>query len=346
MMNRRHFFKWIVGATVSLATTLFLPPEVVLTLSEPSAPKQTGEVLASENALHIAVLTDLHTQLPHFHRDSVVYNQKATRAINDMLTLDPDLFVLIGDVVHHGFPEEYAIVKNMLRPVQARKIPLYMSMGNHEFYNHQLTDNQARALFAMEFGLKEIFTSIVKDNVHVVLLSPEYRAGAWRSRDWARLSDAQLKWFDQVLSEHRDKVTLVCLHQPLNDTVEQSQYVDWIARTEQTPQLLSIAMRHPQIKCWVSGHTHAPLAHTNQIVYRHGIWFVGGASSFYTNNIWPKRGPRTGPYLGRLFDNKLDFSANESRFVSVYRDKIVIRARDHTSRQWMDHLNLTIPLKR
>src|ERR1700730_10346975 len=333
-MDRRKFLKWLVGTSVTMTTTLFGFPDIVSSISDSISSSQKPKVLANDKGIHIAVLSDLHIQIPNRNRGASIYNGKAMSAIQDMLSLHPDFFLLVGDIVHHGFEEEYKIANQILHPIRTAKIPLYMSLGNHEYYNFKLTSSDVHSLFIKEFGQSKMYSNIVKDNIHLIMLSPEYRAGEGREKDWAQISDEQLRWFDQVLTANANKTTLVFLHQPLNNTVEQSQYVDWIARTKQTPQLLTIAQRHPQIKCWFSGHTHAPLHSLNQMVFRNGIWFVGGASTYYTNEIHPLHGSTLGPSLGKYFDKHYDFRANQNRFVSVYQDKIVIQSRDHAIRKW------------
>jgi 3',5'-cyclic AMP phosphodiesterase CpdA len=343
-MNRRDFLKWVTAATITSASVLFGIPEVVLSPIKQVLPVTKRPVMARDKGIHIAVLSDLHIQDPQRSKEAVHYNGKAKQAIEDVLSLYPDRIVIVGDIVHHGFQSEYQEANRLFQSIRNKGIPLYVSMGNHEYYDTKKSNEQARMLFLQEFGLIQPYQSIVKDDVHLVLLSTEGLEGSGHSRDWARIGNEQLDWFASVLQQHQEKTTLVFLHQPLNDTVEQSQYQDWIARTAQTDKLLAIASRHPQIKCWFSGHTHAPLQNRNQIVYRHGIWFVGGASTFYTNDIQPATEAQTGPTLGQRFKKKLDFQASQSRFVSVYQDKILIQARDHQKRQWIKELEHTIPI--
>jgi 3',5'-cyclic-AMP phosphodiesterase len=343
-MNRRDFLKWITAATISSASVLFGVPEVVLSPIKQVLPVTKRAVMARDNGIHIAVLSDLHIQDPRRSKEAAHYNGKAKQAIEDVLSLNPDQIVIVGDIVHHGFQTEYQEANRLFQAIRNKGIPVYVSMGNHEYYDTKKSMEQARMLFLQEFGLKQPYQSIVKDNVHLVLLSTEGLEGTGHSRDWARISKKQLDWFANVLQQHPEKTTLVFLHQPLNDTVEQSQYQDWISRTAQTDKLLAIASRHPQIKCWFSGHTHAPLKTPNQIVYRHGIWFVGGASTFYTDDIQPANGTRSGPTLGHGFKKKLDFKASQSRFVSVYQDRILIQARDHQKRQWIKEIEHTISI--
>jgi 3',5'-cyclic-AMP phosphodiesterase len=342
-MNRREFLKWMISGAVTMTTVLFGIPDVVLSPVNKIAPIQKHKAMAKDTALQIAVLTDLHIQDPKHSRYANYFNEKTKLAIQDVISLDPDIVLIVGDVTNHGYKEEYEIAKSLLRPFYNKQIPVYVTMGNHEFYNPKLTNEQARSLFLSEFQLRTPYQNIVKDNIHLVVLSPEYLAGRGASRDWARISATQLTWFENVLRQHQDKTTLVFLHQPLNNTVEQSQYEDWIARTVQTDALLEIVRENPQVKCWFSGHTHAPLTERNQIVFRHGIWFFGGASTYYTNDIEPINGNRSGPYLGKG-KKKYDFHASQSRFIRVDKDKIIVQARDHQRRNWIKGLEHTVPI--
>jgi 3',5'-cyclic-AMP phosphodiesterase len=347
-MNRRDFLKWFASATVSTGAVLYGAGKFFHTEEPKKIPPQTKTAIPiiQERGYHIAILTDLHIQDARRSISAAHWNEKAVAAIDDMISLDPDIFFVVGDVVNHGYPIEYTFAKQIINRIHTKKIPVFLTMGNHEFYNVRSTSASAIKLFLQTFHQTTPYQSIVSGGIHHVMLSPEYLAGAGRSHDWARLSSQQLEWFDHVLTQHQDKLTFVYLHQPLNDTVEQSQYVDWIARTAQTDQLLAISKNHPQIKCWFSGHTHAPLQHPNQIVYRHGIWFIGGASTFYTNDIRPKNGRKTGPFLGKKYLGNINTEANQNRFVSVYHDRIVIRARDHNLRQWMTELEHVVPISK
>jgi 3',5'-cyclic-AMP phosphodiesterase len=345
-MYRRDFLKWLTGISVSTVAVIFGVPNVVFSPIRKIAQTQVPQhnVQAKDNIVRIAILSDLHIQDPARSKVAYHYNAKAEKAIVDVLSNKPDLVLVVGDITHHGFKEEYEIAKRLFQPFRDRHIPVHVTMGNHEFYNNKVTDSQALELFMKEFELPTPYHNIVQDSVHLILLSPEFLYGREHARDWARLSADQLNWFKQVLEQHPNIPTFVFLHQPLNDTVEQSQYQDWIARTEQTEQLLAILDQHRQVKCWFSGHTHAPLENKNQVVYRHGIWFFGGSSTYYTNDIMPKNGKRTGPFLGRGFQKKINFRASQSRFVTVYPDKIVVQARDHEHKQWMKDLEYVVPL--
>lgn len=102
-------------------------------------------------------------------------------------------------------------------------------------------------------------------------------------------------------------------------------------------ELKAIMKQHPQIKLWLSGHTHMGAAIAGNVARKDGITYVGLGSTCY--QFVPATG-KDAVYSGFA----KDLSACESRMLEVWPDRMVIRARNHAQKAWLDDQELTITL--
>lgn len=310
MFTRRQF---IVGAATALAAAagsrLLLP-------GQGEASTQTGQ------PLRVALLSDTHVQSLTSPL-AIPVNGKLMRAVADLRQFRPDLWLCNGDVTDHGYVGEYeafrAIMGKAAGPGQ-----LLVTTGNHEFYDRKATDQESLQRFRDAVPGAAPYRSRLAGPVHLVLLATERWKTAPYCPDWAWLSDEQLAWFDRVLTAHREKPTLVFLHQPLAGTVLGTEEEGNVAQEQ---QLRSILHRHPQVRLWFSGHTHFPLDQPGQIVTQDRCTFVALGSTFYL-----------------IKPSGKDAGASQSRLLEVFPDRVSIRVRDHARRSWFDRCEFSVAL--
>jgi 3',5'-cyclic-AMP phosphodiesterase len=332
VLNRRQF---LIGAgTVLIAATgcsrlrLKLPPAREIPQGEEEGPKP----------FRVALLSDPHT----VESDSVLavaINGKFSRAVADYKPLRPDLWLVNGDIADTGKSAQLAAFKEIMATV-ARPEQVLVTTGNHDFYDKEASDEEELRRFTEAFSLRTPYSSRVAGGIHFVMLASEMYKTAPGPREWAWLTEAQLTWFDQVLTEHKDLFTVVCLHQPLQDSVVWSFGGNDFGGCGQHKELRQIVKQHPQVKLWLSGHVHMGADVAGNAARRDGLTFLGLGSTFYQFVHSDAPEDQGGWPSGDGF--KKDLSASQSRMMEVWPDRVVIRARDHARQVWLDEHEVTI----
>ncbi|HEY3367487.1 MAG TPA: metallophosphoesterase [Symbiobacteriaceae bacterium] len=332
MLDRRRF---LIAAGSILAASAFgcarvLPGGAPLASSGKSGPGPgAGGVPpvpepGAPAPFRVALFSDVHLQ----PGSGEMQNTKLQNAVNDYGALKPDLWLTDGDIADHGAGAEHEAFRAIIDRV-AKPGHFLVTTGNHEFYDMKTTDDVSVRRFTEAYGLPKPYSSKVIGGVHFVMLADEQWQTAPYQKDWCWITPEQLRWFEQVLTEHRDSFTVVCMHQPLNDTVAASQGPRAFGSSNFGPELHELRRKNPQVKLWFSGHTHRALQAQGQVVQQEQTTFAALGSTAYLL--------QTGAGVGR------DPDASQSRFMEIYPDKVVIRARDHAARAWMDQLELTVP---
>jgi Icc protein len=326
MLTRRQF---LVGAITALAATAGCRANLPL-------PRLEDEQEQGRLPVRVALLSDTHIQDPSQLSASAV-NGKLARAIEDFRPLRPALWICNGDVTDHGLPGEYEAFRKIMGKY-TREGDWLVTTGNHEFYDKSASDEVALTRFREAFGLDRPYNSRVVGGIHFVMLADEQWKGAPRNPDWAWLTAEQLRWFEGVLREHREKFTVVCLHQPLQDTVLGTSGGNGFAGCGQVKELKAILQQNPQVKLWLSGHTHRRLEAPGQVVRQGGVVFAALGSTFY--QVMPSEAAQGGR-PGRS-GSRRDLGASQSRLLEIWEDRVVLKARDHVRQVWLDELEVTI----
>lgn len=281
----------------------------------------------------VALLSDTHVR----GKDDPFYKQflgKLNAAIDDLRPEQPGHWLVNGDLTEQGMAAEYAGFHAAMDRV-ARSGNLMVTTGNHEFYDGALndksvTDAEELRRFRSAFGLGQNYNNYVVGGVHFVLLADEQWMGAPAHKDWAWLTPAQLTWFEQVLNAHRDLPTAVFMHQPLNETVVASQGANAFGGSGQAKELRALLARHRQIRLWFSGHTHQRLEAPGQHVAQGHTHFIALGSTAFLN-------AQTSGGFHRSYD------MSQSRLLYIYPDQLVVKGRDHQTKQWLNDLDVSVP---
>jgi hypothetical protein len=171
--------------------------------------KKTGEF--DENL--VVIISDLHTN-PSGYQPA-----RLERTIGDIVAMDPKPrnVIALGDLAYlKGKPEEYALLKEMIAPLEAAGICLTMAMGNHD----------RRKRFAEAFP-ERAAASLVEDRFvyvvetpradFIVLDSLQEGPDATKWITPGALDDAQKAWLKERLSAYQDKPVFVMSHHPLGE---------------------------------------------------------------------------------------------------------------------------------
>ncbi|HWI65823.1 MAG TPA: metallophosphoesterase [Symbiobacteriaceae bacterium] len=334
MLNRRRFLgsaaAFLAAMSTGCANAAPLP-RAATTSPEPFSLPADGTPspsLTPARPMRVALLSDIHLQ-PEDSGLAKTINLKFAKAVEDFRPMEPDLWITNGDVADHGISSELEAFKKII----AKAAPLHRVLattGNHEFYDMETTDDVSLSRWRQAFGVEKPYTSRVAGDLHFVLLADEQWKTAPYNPDWCWITPEQITWFERVLAEHRDKFTVVFMHQPLNETVVGSMGARAFGGTNMAEQIYAILAKNPQVKLWFSGHTHRRVDVDGQVVEKNGVTFMGLGSTIYL------LGPRPGGGSGR------DTEASQSRMLEIYPDRVRILARDHVAGQWMDALERTV----
>ncbi len=287
--------------------------------------KETYTVADSENILFdVALISDTHSDSSYFHERSKMM-RKVFCGISQTDRV-PDALVISGDVSNASDPKEYSMLQwsmNTFNKVE-NVLP---SAGNH--------DVRARDTYEEALGYFTDFASFCGIETETVYYSAEvkgYNFIILGSDDKlsleASISDRQLEWLESELvkaMESKKPVFIVC-HQPLynsNNVVYNPEAEKNYGVGEQSAQIEAILKKYvPTYECpvfFVNGHLH----------HDFDDYTVDG-------NLCPNLYCITLPSITKTADGGLGMA------VEVYPDKVLLRARNYASMEWIEDYQYTI----
>ncbi len=177
--------------------------------------------------------------------------------ITQLNALKPDLVLATGDLVNRGEREAYALLRELLAPLQA---PVYLMPGNHD----------DRALMREFFPEHEyLFTGhermnhvIACDGLQIIMLD-SIIAG----NDEGAVGTAQLAWLDTQLAAAPQQPAIIALHHPPFATG--ARFINNFFCAD-GPELGRLVARYPNVLRVISGHLHRNI----QVNFAHAIGSV------------------------------------------------------------------------
>ena len=218
----------------------------------------------SEALAKFVVVSDTHLSLtyqPYVDRTENMFQDIAQFAP------DNDAIIVNGDITDNGYPEQYAKFAELAEAAGfAYPDDFLLVIGNHDQYD---STNGAQAvsnltdLFREQAGISNQphpYYDRTINGVHIIALGPD----SYPQDNWAHfgISDEQVTWMDNMLDADLDngKLSFVFLHEPLYDTVRQTDPGDfgheWSLSDEDNNNLHDCLRKHPNV-IFFSGHTHA-----------------------------------------------------------------------------------------
>jgi len=210
---------------------------------------------APSKSTRLVVLADAHVPDGHMAAKRAVVS-----TINTWLHVDA--VVALGDLVaSRGTAAEYVAAKDYFSLFTK---PVYYLTGNHDYIYSDGSDRNGgnrRAskpertdklnLFKNTFGTDNLYFSKRVGNVLLIFAS----ADSLDSKTSVTMSARQLNWLLKSLSENKNLYTIVFYHAPLYGTAD---YPAMSSNSWAQPanEIDAILMKNPQVKAWVSGHTH------------------------------------------------------------------------------------------
>jgi hypothetical protein len=311
------------------------------------------------------VITDTHVRE---HADHI-HNRHLEKALEDIASYSHGSsgIMHVGDVTDRGLPQEYQELQRILGAHGESLPPIRYTVGNHDIgailwgdpplnlttmtqhevgevlgYSgdmgqveaHDIEENQ-NSISIEELWHKRLsdFTAITGmngsyhdhwiDGYHYIFLGTEQP----HPKDCDMSAD-QLQWLETKLSEQAlpEQPIFVFLHQPLMDTVAGSMKEQGWYGVNQDAALKAVLSRYPQVILF-SGHTHW------QLEAQHTMYEGGGQlpTMFNASSV---------AYLWTDEDEHLEGS--ESLHVDVYRDRVVVKGRNHVTGSWIEGAEYTV----
>jgi 3',5'-cyclic-AMP phosphodiesterase len=253
------------------------------------------------------VLSDLHFMA---YEDStpVDWVHFLEQELSHIASQKPDFIVINGDLTN-GKVRDYRLAASALTQCD---MPVYYTMGNHEYYGYYEDEDFTPALAQQRFikmtGTYDIFYEKIIQGFPFLFLSTENYTPDSNDAGW--LSDNQIRWFDERLTAAVSSPLFVFLHHPINNTVAESDDT-----CMQSDQVRAVLHKHPNV-LFFSGHTHCRMDREDQRVQQGSTVFFGGGCMY---NEFP-----------------------QSRRVDVYSDRAVIRLYCHRNHIWLDSFQATV----
>ena len=256
----------------------------------------------------------------------------------------PAFCVSPGDIIELNTPENFQLAKKQLSTLLG-KIPFYPGLGNHELYaeNSESEDHLIEDFRA--FWGKPIRYYWVVGEVLYIMLDPIGYPEPYVTQE-------SLVFLQTALAKHPGYISVIFCHCPLYNTVldrDPAQVLDYHSldpffALQNSTEVRTILGKYRQVGLFICGHTHSGWGAPN-LVYTeelsgHPVTFVNLMSPWYT-------GFHKGASLnedGTVFEFDPDDPDLIVSFAfHIYRDRALIRLRDHRLRSWMAQWN--IPLK-
>lgn len=275
------------------------------------------------------VVSDIHisTLFGGAHNGKTLYNDNFRRACEDITETDPDseTMVIVGDIANEGRSEEWALASRIIEETGA-PAPFY-TLGNHDLYavtepyDIKITDFLNYSGQA-EKDNKVYYERQVNGIYHFALGSQEQHLSGGVE---ATFHSDQLQWIESRLKEvteaNPSAPVFLYSHQSAYDTIAGSLKGQNWNGIRPDERVKSILAKYPQV-LFFNGHSHWVMNS-----YRNAY----GASDVMPNVF----NTASVAYLWSTEDKETEVAGSQGYYVSVYKDRVVVRGRDFAAKKWL-----------
>jgi len=219
-------------------------------------------------AQRVWVFSDMHAGNATASAGGVDGSEWLRRACAELKTnnIRMDYALVLGDITKSGAAEE---LDSFLAVREQSGVATWFTLaGNHEYGKNGIREYEQKIRSSKPY-------CVVAGNIAWLMLSDEKPGVA------GELSDVTLSWLEQKLTEHKDKIIIVCSHQLVYGTVEGSTRNNLFLNPKEA--VASLLARH-HVDVWLSGHVHhAPWTEASA-AQKDGTWFINVSSMSYAYN--------------------------------------------------------------
>jgi 3',5'-cyclic AMP phosphodiesterase CpdA len=168
------------------------------------------------------------------------------RCVADINLQQPDAVIHTGDIMQHGWPEEYEHIRELLAPLQA---PIYVVPGNRD--DRDVLRATLDGLVHMPEEGDFFHYTVDCHPLRLVALdstAPKERKGVY--------CEERQAWLHETLARAADKPTVLLIHHPPFDIDD--HYIGGYRRQQDADGLAAVVKRHPQVERMFCGHVHCP----------------------------------------------------------------------------------------
>ena len=328
-MNRREFLRYLLAGGVFLGFGGY-------SAWQENKQARSSMADASQEYHRILVLGDPHLPVRTLKITDEAKQQRiltAKRKVIDDIQQWQDIsrIAVLGDIsAQFGIEEEYSFAKEYFAPLS---VPVDFITGNHDFIYEDKKDANGHFVlcsperrqeklqaFQSHWQLPSLSYAHTVGNYYLIYLS----ADGLSSSHLAELQSGTIAWLQKELTIHHDLPTIILFHAPLDHTLESYNKSintpDFIAQPETTIQYL--IKTNPQIKLWVSGHTHTPA----------------------TNPSYAAAVNRYEARVENIHTPDMDRETIWTNSLYLYPDKIQIRTYNHHTQNWEEALDRIIKI--
>ena len=236
-----------------------------------------------------AVIADIHIQEENgtpSQKLAAVLEQINTKANGNL-----DVLLVAGDLTDYGLPEQVTELKRVFdnSKVDLNKTRFVFAIGNHEYYNHQLKEDEwiGGYLFENVFG-EQSYTGATDDeikaaNYHAVVNGYDYIAVNCVQYDGGvKYADSDIEWLKNNLAkaaaEHPGQPIFVASHPNITGTNFGGNEGDYWAGSD----LYDVFKNYPQV-IFFCGHLHFP-ENDERSIWQGDFTAIGLGSTYYCSN--------------------------------------------------------------
>ncbi|MBQ9783059.1 MAG: metallophosphoesterase [Clostridia bacterium] len=307
------------------------------------------------------IVSDLHIRVASV---GSIHNTHFNQMLADIQQIDPNtqgIFVA-GDAADTGLAAEFEELR-ALWEASGLSVPLYLSIGNHEFKEGSTSGYSAEYATKVENFITyanaylededqmtdKQYYDVWVGGIHYIFLGSEY-AGTH-----AYLSDAQLAFLDAALAEDRDasRPTFILLHQPMYNTIAggmpgqgwngviagDSNYQAWVAAgkpglkdTYEAP-LREILAKYPEAMMF-SGHSHWNMTSESNMHVANDTLPNHLFNTASVGYLWNDTRVTTGEYE----------EGSQGYYVRVYDTYVELWGRDFANGKWIPNAMYRVEL--
>ena len=290
-------------------------------------PRELSGAELEEPVFEIQVASDTHIE----SKTKSDYNVNYSMLLDSIKEYSPDskgLFIN-GDITDSGLDAEYRKLYQ-LTDAHMADLSLYLGIGNHDYYDFKDTqDYQAAVNRFLDYAVlpsgdapTDVNYDFWLSGYHFIMLGSDIYP---TDNTDAYIDSETLEWLDNTLALNRDtaRPTFVFLHQGLFNTVAGTLPEDGWDGVTNDRELKDILSKYPEVILF-SSHSHWPMDSPSNILYRTDSMptVVNTASLAYLCDAYSD-------------NTAVDVEGSQCYFISVYRDKVIIRGRDILSEKWI-----------
>ncbi len=203
----------------------------------------------------IAQLSDLHIKADRRKAYGIVDTAAfLERAVTQLLASPklPDAIVLTGDLVDQGSPDDYALLRELLAPLQrsASQMPCFLVAGNHDESTALRAAFPEHRYLASEASFAHYAIDLTVGALRLIALDTTIpRQGS------GMLCAERLRWLDAQLTANPTP-TLIAMHHPPFVTGISHMDELGLANRDEFEKLVA---RHTHVKRIICGHLHRPI---------------------------------------------------------------------------------------